>query len=125
MIQTLFLRSLPLAAVALFATSVSAQKLCNVRHYGAKGDGVTKDTAAIQRAIDECSGGGGTVVLDGGSVFVSAPLTLHSHMTLSIAAGTTLAGSVDHVDYPDKEEFKDRGKQALLTATNAEDITIR
>ena len=125
MIQTLFLRSLPLAAVALFATSVSAQKLCNVRHYGAKGDGVTKDTAAIQRAIDECAEGGGTVVLDGGSVFVSAPLTLHSHMTLSIAAGTTLAGSVDHVDYPDKEEFKDRGKQALLTATNAEDITIR
>jgi polygalacturonase len=122
MIQTLFLRSLPLAAVALFATSVSAQKLCNVRHYGAKGDGVTKDTAAIQRAIDECAEGGGTVVLDGGSVFVSAPLTLHSHMTLSIAAGTTLAGSVD---YPDKEEFKDRGKQALLTATNAEDITIR
>jgi polygalacturonase len=64
-------------------------------------------------------------VLDGGSVFVSAPLTLKSHMTLSIAAGTTLAGSVDHADYPDKEEFKDRGKQALLTATNAEDITIR
>jgi polygalacturonase len=114
---------LPLA-MAMLATCGCAQKVCNVREYGAKGDGVTKDTAAIQKAIDACAGLGGRVVLDGGSVFVSAPLTLKSHMTFSIAADTTLAGSTDHSDYPDKEEFKDHGKQALLTATNAEDITI-
>ncbi len=119
-----FLYLVPLVATAALPNSGYAQDICNVRHYGAKGDGVTKDTAAIQKAIDTCGGHGGKVVLDGGSVFVSAPLTLKSHMTLELAAGTTLAGSPDHSDYPDKEEFKDHGKQALVTATNVEDITI-
>jgi polygalacturonase len=114
-----------LCGVALSPIYANASMVCNVRHYGAKGDGVSKDTAAIQKAIDDCAAkGGGTVVLDGDAVFVTAPLLLKSHITLSIAKGSTLAGSTDHADYPDKEEFKDKGKQALITATNAEDITI-
>jgi polygalacturonase len=114
-----------LSGCALLPVRGHAATVCNVRHYGAKGDGNTKDTAAIQRAIDDCAAkGGGTVVLDGNAVFVTAPLMLKSHITLSIATGSTLAGSTDHADYPDKEEFKDKGKQALITAKNAEDITI-
>ena len=114
-----------LAACALLPLDGHAVTVCNVKEYGAKGDGSSKDTAAIQKAINDCAGkGGGTVVLDGAPVFVTAPILLRSHITLVIAAGTTLAGSTDHDDYPDKEEFKDHGKQALLTATNAEDITI-
>lgn len=110
---------------ALLPLSAHAATVCNVRHYGAKGDGSTKDTASIQKAIDDCAArGGGTVLLDGNAVFVTAPLMLRSHITLSIATGSTLAGSTDHADYPDKEEFKDKGKQALITAANAENITI-
>ena len=120
------LRAALLLAVGLgFAGNARAANVCAVRQYGAKGDCATNDAVAIQKAIDNCSGTHqGTVLLDGGVVFVSSPLILKSHMTLRIAEGTTLAGSTNHADYPDKEEFKDKGKQALLTATNAEDVTI-
>ena len=68
--------------------------------YGAKGDGLTKDTEALQRALDACAAaGGGTVMLRGGT-FLSGMVTLKSHTTLHLAKGATLLGSRDDADYP-------------------------
>ena len=108
------------------AQACGAQTICTVQDYGARGDGKTLDTAAIQKAIDDCAGkGGGTVKLAGATKFVSAPLVLKSHITLEIAAGTTLEASTNHTDFPEIEQFHDKGRQSLLSAANAEDITIR
>ncbi len=108
------------------AQTCAAQTVCTAQSYGAKGDGKTLDTAAIQKAIDDCAGkGGGTVKLADAAKFVSAPLVLKSHVTLEIAAGTTLEASTNHDDFPEIEQFHDKGRQSLLSATNAEDITIR
>jgi polygalacturonase len=116
--------ALAVLALAALPGCALAAKTCDVRDYGAKGDGASKDTTAIQRALDDCAGAGGTVVLRGGAVFVSGPLTLKSHVALSIAAGTTLAGSEDHDDYALVEELREPGRRALLSSDHATDITI-
>ncbi len=113
-------------AFSVCAATAQSGKVCAVQQYGAKGDGVTLDTAAIQKAIDDCAAsGGGVVRLAGAAKFVSGPVLLKSHITLEIAAGTTLEGSTNHDDYPEIEVFREKGRASLLTATDAEDVTIR
>ncbi len=70
-----------------------------VARYGARGDGRTMDTAAIQRAIDAASAaGGGRVVLPKGR-FLSGTLFLKSGVELRIESGATLLGSANRDDY--------------------------
>ena len=110
-------------ALAGLVPAWAAVGVCNVRQYGAKGDGVSKDTVAIQKAIDACAKTGGTVRLEGGT-FVSAPIVLRSHSHLELAKGTTLLGSPDHADYPAKMEFRAPGMQSLVSATGVSDVSI-
>jgi polygalacturonase len=104
--------------------AMAAGKVCDARTYGAKADGTTKDTKAIQAAINDCAkAGGGTVKLDKGT-FLSGPIVLKSNITLDLAKGATLFGSPDHADYPAKTEFRAPGTQSLVSATNAQNIAI-
>jgi len=66
----------------------------NVCDFGAVGDGRTKDTAAIQRAIDA----GGMVYFPPG-VYVSGTLYLKSNGGLHLGAGAVLLASPDKADY--------------------------
>ena len=68
--------------------------------FGAMGDGVTNDRAAIQAAIDTAAMlGGGTVILDGGKVFKSGNLVLRDGVHLSFEDGAELFQSSDPADY--------------------------
>jgi len=134
----MFLRKLSWAIVLLAGTCAAqrtvglsssaanpAVPVCSPWQFGAKGDGKTLDTLPIQRAIDSCAAkGGGAVVLEGAPLFMSAPLALKSHIILQINAGTTLAGSDNHEDYPEVTEFGQPGRRGLLHAEGAEDIKI-
>jgi len=122
------IRWIAVAAAGLMVGTVipamAAGKVCDARTYGAKADGTTKDTQAIQNAIDDCAkAGGGTVKLSGGT-FLSAPIVLKSNITLDIAKGATLLGSPDHADFPKKIEFRGPGYQSLVSAINAQNIAI-
>jgi polygalacturonase len=104
--------------------AANAATVCDVRAYGAKADGSTMDTNAIQAAIDACAKkGGGKVKLDGGT-FLSAPIVLKSNIDLDIAKGAILQGSRNHDDYPKKTEVRNPGLQSLVGATNASNVSI-
>lgn len=81
---------------------LSAQEstIFNVKSWGAKGDGHTLDTDAIQKTIDQCaSKGGGTVLFPAGQ-YVTATLFLKDNITLEIPAGTTILGDTAIRNYP-------------------------
>lgn len=71
----------------------------NVRDFGAKGDGLAKDTAALQKAIDAAAGsGGGTVWVPAGR-YLCGTLRLKSHVTLHLDNGAVLLASTDNNDF--------------------------
>jgi polygalacturonase len=62
----------------------------NVRTFGAKGDGKTLDTAAVNRAIDAAAAaGGGTVWFPAGS-YLCFSIHLKSHVALYLDEGSTI-----------------------------------
>src|SRR5215475_10374722 len=96
MLRRDFLGLLPLAATYTAASRVNsgAPQSKNILQYGAKPDGRTLNTQAIQRAIDEVfRSGGGTVTVPAG-VFLTGRIELKSGITLNLEEGSTLLGSI-------------------------------
>ncbi len=110
--------------VASPASALASSTTCDPHTYGAKVDGTSKDTAAIQAAIDACEQRGGGIVRLSAGTWLSAPIVLKSNITLELDKGATLLGSSDHQDYPPKTEFRAPGLQSLVSATNATNVSI-
>ena len=65
----------------------------DVRRFGAKGDGVTEDTAALQSAILCCPAGGRVLLTKG--TYLTGPLFLKSHVTIELKKGAELRLTTD------------------------------
>jgi polygalacturonase len=106
------------------AGAVHAATTCNVKTYGATGNGSTKDTTAIQNAITACSGGG-TVDFPAGE-YLTAPLfLLENNITLDVESGATILGSTTTSDYAVKSgETVDTTTLALINSDGVSGITI-
>src|SRR5256885_1270281 len=112
-----------------FCLSVFAagSKTFDVRDFGAKGDGKTKDTIAIQKSLDACAAsGGGTVLVPEGNYLIGS-IVIGANTTLQMESRSSFTGSADIVDYPIVKarwegEFRD-GHRALIAAENANNIS--
>ncbi len=78
----------------------AASVLYDIRDYGAKPDGQTLCTQAIQEAVDHCAGSGGGVVYLPPGKFLSGTIVMKSGVTLQLDNGCTLLGSPDLAQYP-------------------------
>ncbi|MBT1176672.1 right-handed parallel beta-helix repeat-containing protein [Bifidobacterium callimiconis] len=102
-----------------------------ITDYGAVADGVTNNRESIQSAIDAAhEAGGGRVIVPAGR-FLTGALVLKSNVTLHLATGSWLIGSLDLADGIDfAAEFDDDTENAgwtggcFLFARHAENITI-
>jgi len=105
----------------------------NVLNFGAKGDGLTKDTRAVQSAIDSCfAHGGGTVCFPSG-IYLCGSLHLRSNIALYLDHGSVIRMSKDNEDFDpyEKLDFKNAGDKetsffhyALLCGEDLEHIAI-
>ena len=104
------------------------RKTLNVLDFGAKGDGVTVNTRAFQRAIEAASLTGGGVVEIPAGRFVSGTILLKSGVTVKLAPGATILGSTNPDDYVLVDSFTDaigavRG-YALIAAVDASEVAL-
>jgi polygalacturonase len=77
----------------------SGARVFEVRAYGAKGDGKTLDTTAIQQALDDCGRAGGGVVHLNAGTYLSKPLELRTRTTMHLDAGATLLATDEPADF--------------------------
>lgn len=100
----------------------------NIVTYGAKSDGVSLSTAAINNAIIACNKKGGGVVLIPKGFWITGPVELKSNVNLHLQKNALLQFTTDFSQYPlvatNWEGIPQMRNQSPLWATNQQNIAI-
>jgi polygalacturonase len=94
---TSLLRIAPIAAQASGIATGERPVYFDVRRYGAKGDGVTIDSPAINAAIDAAANAGGGTVMFPAGVYASYSIHLRSNVALYLEQGASILAA--HTPY--------------------------
>jgi len=92
-----------LAAWLSLPVTAAATKIFDVRRLGAKGDGKTIDTPAIQEAFDKAGKVGGMVRFPAGT-YLSKPLSFRGKTILKLEAGAILKATDEPSDFADPDK---------------------
>lgn len=115
---TSYYHNLPTDVAQPEAPTFKAERI-NIMQYGAKSDGKTDCTAAVQQAIDKLAAAGGGHVDVPAGIFVIAPIELKSGIDLHLKQGAVLLLT------PDRTKHLKNGKPVpAITAAAAHDIAI-
>ncbi len=118
--------SLIYAAKAIsLENSSGSNKIIDVRQLGAKGDGKTIDTEAIQKALDECGAAGGGIVKLSDGVYLSKPIHLRSNTTLQIDENAKLKATDEPLDFlkPGRDLQNLKGSGDFIAFVNGKNLT--
>lgn len=100
----------------------------NITRYGAKADGLTLNTNAINTAINDCSKKGGGVVVIPSGFWLTGPIELKSNVNLHLQKNALLQFTKDFGQYKliagNWEGLPQMRNQSPLSATNATNIAI-
>ena len=105
----------------------------NIKDYGALMDGVTLDTAAMQKAVDACSAAGGGTVLVPKGTCVLATVFLKSNVRIEVEEGALILGAESFYDYCPQEQidyplYQDQSHSyfdcSMFVGRNCENIAI-
>jgi polygalacturonase len=91
----------------------------NIVDFGARKDGATVCTAAIQKAIDTAADAGGGTVLVPPGTFITGTVWLKSNIHFHLEAGAVLKGSPDMADYTQNGTVT-----GMLRAEGAKNVTL-
>ena len=80
-------------------------KIFNVLDFGAKADGITLDSPAIQKAVDEANAQGGGIVYFPKGIYVLATVFLKDNVHIKFEKGTFILGSLNFYDFAQQEEI--------------------
>ena len=93
---------------------LAASGIYNVRDFGAKGDGRTLDSPAINAAIQAAEGDGGGQVLLPAGTYLSGSIRLKSNIDLHLSAGCTILAAPASMKAYDESRLAD--SQSIRTA---------
>ena len=103
----------------------------NVRDFGAKGDGLSNDTPAINQAIEKCHAEGGGEVLFPPGTYAAASIHLKSHIRFNLDQDAVITGAASGYEAPEPnpyDRYQDYGHShfhnALMWGENIEDFAI-
>lgn len=99
------MRNILLFGFIFFASFLAASPFYNVKDFGAKGDGKTIDSPAVNQAIEHASANGGGTIFFPAGTYLSYSIRLISNITLYLDNGAVILAA-----YPEKNSGYDEAE---------------